>query len=154
MRRLFYSLAAIVLLALAPAAAFASPLSYVNTPFDTPQQVANAVISSINSNMASAAPLVTASGTTTATAAGLRTQVSITGLTTAAGVTATAMTVTNTSVVAASQVFCSANGYAGTGNPVVVNVVPGVGSFTMQVQNTHASAALNATVPISCIVFN
>ena len=85
---------------------------------------------------------------------GVRFAASYTGLTTAAGVTSAAQTVTDTSVALASMIVCQVNGYGGTGNPVAVNVVPAAGSFTYQIQNTHASAALNATVTTDCIVYN
>lgn len=136
------------------APAFAAPLPYVNAPQSTPQELVNSVVSNINTGFAPAAGLVTASGTTTATATGTRIQVSVTGLTTAAGVTSASMVVTDTAVAANSVVFCQANAYAGTGNPASVNVVPAAGTLTFAIQNTHASAALNATVPVSCMVFN
>ena len=148
-------LAAFAVAASLPAVpALAGPLPYVNAPMSTPQELVNSVVSSINNNFASAAGLVTASGTTTATATGLRIQVSVTGLTTAAGVTSASMVVTDTAVAANSVVFCQANGYAGAGNPAAVNVVPAAGTLTFAIQNTHASAALNATVPVSCTVSN
>ena len=64
------------------------------------------------------------------------------------------MVVTDTTVTAASLVFCQAVGYGGTGNAQPVNVVPTANTITFQVQNTHASAALNATVPVACLVYN
>lgn len=162
MRRLVSALAALAALAIFAAVslpagkAAAAPLSYsaVNIPIDTPQALAGAVIGAINSNLAEAAPLVTASGTTTATAQGLRVTVSITGLSTAASTLSATMTVTNASVTAVSQVLCSVNGYSGTGVPVVVNVVPEAGDFKMAIQNVSTGAALNATVPVACAVLN
>ena len=135
-------------------AAFAGPVAYVNSPFSTPQELANAVISNINAGQTGAASLVTASGTTTATASSLRAQISITGLVTAASTLSATMTVTNTLVAASSLVICQVNGYAGTGVPIAVNVVPAAGSFTMAIQNVATAAALNATVPVSCLVFS
>lgn len=96
----------------------------------------------------------TCSGTTTATCQGQRFIVSITGLTTAASTLSAAMTVTNASVVsAASMVLCSVNIYAGTGVPVAVNVTPSTGTVALNIQNVSTGAALNATVPIACVVF-
>lgn len=135
-------------------AAAAAPLPYINTPMDTIQAGLNTVIANYNTTATTAQYLSTCSGTTTATCTGTRFTVSYTGLTTAAGVTSALQTVTDTSVTASSQIVCETNGYGGTGNPAAVNIVPGAGSFTYQVQNTHASAALNATVPTSCLVFN
>lgn len=134
--------------------AFAAPLAYINTPMDTINAGLNTVISEYNAASPAAQYTSSCTGTTAATCPGLRIAASYTGLTTAAGVTSAAQTVTDTSVTAASMIFCQVNGYAGTGNPVAVNVVPAAGSFTYQVQNTHASAALNATVVTMCLVYN
>ncbi len=152
--KIFAVLAAIFAMVLAPAAALASPVSYVTVPLDTVNASINTLVSSLNSTQPWSAITVTGSGTTTATASGLKSVVSVTGLTTAAGVTSATMTVTNTSVAASSFVMCQVNGYAGGGNPMPVKIVPGAGSFTFAVQNTHASAALDATVPVACLVYN
>ena len=150
MKRLFSCLAALAF----ASSAFAAPLPYINTPMDTINAGLNTVVANYNSSATPAQYLSACTGTTTATCTGLRFTDSITGLTTAAGVTSAQITITNTSVAVASQVVCTVNGYAGTGNPMATNVAPGAGSFTLNVQNTHASAALNATVPVSCMVFN
>lgn len=96
----------------------------------------------------------TCSGTTTATCNAQRFVVSITGLTTAAGGTeSAAMVVTNTRVLSSSvNVICSVNGYAGGGVPIVTRIIPGTGSVSMTVTNVAASDALDATVPIACLV--
>lgn len=156
MNRFFAGLGACLAAVAFATFAAASPISYssLNVPVDTPQAMAGLVIGAINSSQPFAATQAVGSGTTTATASSLRSVVSVTGLTTAAGVTSATMTVTNTTVVATSTIFCQANGYAGTGNPIVVNIVPGAGSFTFALENTHASAALNATVPVACFVYN
>ena len=74
-------------------------------------------------------------------------------MTAAAGNESAAMTVTNTNVVAATtEVICNVNIYAGTGNPVVTRVTPGVGTVSMTITNVAASGSLNATVPIACVV--
>lgn len=154
MNRLFRTVSMAAIATLFAGAALASPLSYLNTVFDTPNGAANGVITAYNAAAPAAAYTTSCTGTTTATCSGLKIAASYTGLTTAAGVTATAQTVTNTSVTAASLVFCQVQGYAGTGNPVALNIVPGAGSFTYQIENTHASAALNATVVTACLVYN
>lgn len=137
-----------------PSVALASPLTYYNSPMSSVQDVANAVLTSVNNNIPTASILSTATGTTTATAVGFRNTVSVTGLTTAASTLSATMTVTNTSAAAASQVFCSTNGYAGTGIPVVVNVVPAAGTYAFNIQNVSTGAALNATVPVVCLIVN
>ena len=151
MRRLIALLAAVFCMA---GPALAAPLPYINTPFDTPNGAANAVVTNINSVVPAQGVTVACSGTTTATCTGIRAVVSVTGLTTAATVTSATMTVTDTSVVAASQINCFVSNYTGAGNPLAVDVLAAAGSFTFAVQNTHASAALNATVPVACYVYN
>ena len=155
MKRSFLScvVGAIALL-FAPVAAFAAPLAYQSAPFDTINAGLNSVIQSYNLAAPSAQYTVSCTGTTTSTCSGLKIVTSYSGLTTAAGVTSAAQTVTNTSVTAASLITCVANGYGGTGNPMIANIIPGAGSFTYVIQNTHASAALNATVPVFCLVYN
>lgn len=153
MKRLFLSLAAIAML-LAPTLAFALPVPYVTTPFDTPNQTVNTALASMNTSQAPFASLVTATGTTTSTAQSLRITVSVTGLTTAASTLSAAMTVTDASVAANSQVFCQTQAYAGTGVPIVVNITPAAGTVAFNIQNVSTGAALNATVQVACIVFN
>ena len=120
---------------------------------DTINAGLNTVIQSINNTLPQLNSTGTCTGTTTATCVGTRIAASYTGLTTAAGVTSAAQTVTDTSVALASQIFCQVNGYGGTGNPVALNAVPAAGSFTYQIENTHASAALNATVVTVCLIY-
>jgi hypothetical protein len=146
--------AAFVALISAPVAALAAPLSYYNSPMSSVQDVANAVITSINNSQTGASPLVIASGTTTATANGLRVNVSVTGLSTAASTLSAAMVVTDSAVTAASQVNCLVNNYAGAGVPMIANLIPAAGSFTFNIQNVSTGAALNATVVAACQVFN
>ena len=70
-------------------------------------------------------------------------------LTTAAGATYT-LTLTNSTIAAADQVFASVQlGTATTGMPVVTTVTPAAGSVVIVVQNIHASAALNGTIKIA-----
>lgn len=150
------ALLAVAALVLAPALAFAAPVPYLTGPLDTPRIDINNVIASINSGQAPAAYLQTYSGATpiSTTINGLRMTVTITGLTTAASTLSAAQTITDASVTAASQVLCSTQLYAGTGVPVVANVVPAAGSFTFQIQNVSTGAALNANVVVACMVFN
>lgn len=153
MRRLLGFLAALTL-AFSPALALANPVPYVNSPLDTPQALVNQAIAAVNAGFAAAQYTSFCSGTTTATCTGLRNAVSITGLTTAAGAVSATMTVTNTSVTAASQINCQVIQYAGAGIPNAVTVVAGAGSYTFAIQNSAAAAALNATVQAVCWVYN
>lgn len=94
----------------------------------------------------------TCTGTTTATCSAQRFIVSVTGLSTAAGAEAAAMTVTNTKVAATDVVICNVNIYAGTGNPIATRVTPGSGTVAITILNVATSGSLNATVPIACVV--
>jgi len=151
MKRFLALIAALI--AFAPAA-FASPAAYVNTPMDTVQATVNTAITNINAALPGLQTVVACTGTVTATCQGLRLNVSITGLTTAASTLSATMTVTDASVTAASQIFCQPNLYAGTGIPVAVNIVPAAGTFTFAIQNVSTGAALNATVVNACSVQN
>ena len=136
----------------------ASPIGYYNSPGSFYDAV-NSVVSAINANLAPAAPLVTCTTTlasANATCNGLRIQPSVSSITTATnGVVSNAITVNDTSVTAASQVFCQTIGYTGVGVAEDVNVVAAANSFTFQIQNASISgSALNATVPSSCMVNN
>lgn len=98
-------------------------------------------------------------GTKTATAtAGAATlsksagKITTEALSTAAAATYT-LTVTNTRVAAADQVFVSvANGTNSAGSPQVQSVAPGAGSFVVVIRNAHASAAFNGTLVVSFFV--
>lgn len=73
-------------------------------------------------------------------------------LTTAAGATQ-AYVVTNSKVKADSAVMVSvANGTNSAGTPVLATVTPAAGSFTLVIQNVHASAALNGTLKLNFLV--
>ena len=73
-------------------------------------------------------------------------------LSTAAGASYT-LTVTNSRIAAADQVFASvAYGTSSTGVPVVTRVTPGAGSVVIVVRNIDASAALNGTLRIAFLV--
>lgn len=73
-------------------------------------------------------------------------------LTTAAGAVYT-LTLTNTTIAAADQVFASvAFGTSTTGTPHVSRVTPGAGSVVIIIRNSDASAALNGTIKISFLV--
>lgn len=85
-----------------------------------------------------------------ATVAGERVVVTTEALTTAAGATYT-LTLTNTSVAAASLVLCSVGlGSSTTGSPIMSTITPAAGSVVIKVMNNHASAAFNGTLTIGC----
>jgi hypothetical protein len=70
-------------------------------------------------------------------------------LTTAAGATYT-LTLTNSLIVAADQVFASVqNGTNVAGLAEVASITPGAGSVVVVVRNAHASAAFTGTLKIS-----
>lgn len=85
-----------------------------------------------------------------ATANGERVIVTSEALTTAAAAVYT-LTLTDSSVTAASLMLCSVgNGTNTTVGPTLSGVTPGAGTATVVVRNTHASAALNGTITIGC----
>lgn len=98
-------------------------------------------------------------GTKTATAAsGAATLSKMAGvittesLTTAAGADYT-LTLTNSDVAAADQVFASVySGSSTAGTPAVTTVKPASGSVVIVIQNIHATAAFNGTLIISFLV--
>ena len=70
-------------------------------------------------------------------------------LSTAAAGTYT-LTLTDSQIAAADQVYASvAYGTSTTGSPVVTRITPAAGSVVIIVQNIHASAALNGTLKIA-----
>jgi hypothetical protein len=99
------------------------------------------------------------SGTKTATAAsGAATLnksagvITTESLSTAAGSSYT-LTLTNSQIAAADQVFASvAYGSSTTGTPAVTRITPGAGSAVILVRNIDASAALNGTLKIAFFV--
>lgn len=73
-------------------------------------------------------------------------------LTTAAGATYT-LTLTDSKIAAADQVFASVNLGAGSGGtPCVASITPGAGQVIIVIQNIHASAAFNAAIKIAFAV--
>lgn len=73
-------------------------------------------------------------------------------LTTAAGAEWT-LTLTNSAVAAADQVFASVqNGTNTTAMPYITTVTPAAGSVVIKVRNGHASVALNGTVKVAFFV--
>lgn len=73
-------------------------------------------------------------------------------LVTAAGASYT-LTLTDSSIAAADQVFASVKyGTATTGTPAITMVTEGAGQVVIVVQNVHASVALNGTIAIKFVV--
>lgn len=81
-----------------------------------------------------------------------------TGTLTTAAATNAAYTINNNTVVAASRVKCQIMGYSGTivtnGYPQIITCVPGAGTITVNITNTHAANALSGTVVIGFMVWN
>jgi hypothetical protein len=73
-------------------------------------------------------------------------------LTTAAAATHV-LTLTNSKIAAADQVYASVGkGTATTGTLTVADVLPAAGSVAITIQNIHASAAVNGTLVVSFMV--
>lgn len=91
----------------------------------------------------------TAGAATLSKLAGVVTSESIT---TAAGATYT-LTLTNTTIAAADQVYVSVqNGTNAAGLPAVTTVTPGAGSVVIVIRNAHASAAFSGTIKVAYLV--
>jgi hypothetical protein len=126
---------------------------------------ANTDITSLTPTTSTVSGLVTAgsvkldTGTKTATASsGAATlaksagKVTTEALTTA-GLASYTLTLTDTAIAAADQVFASvANGTNSQGTPAVGLVTPGAGSAVIIINNLHATQALNGTLVISFMV--
>lgn len=99
----------------------------------------------------------TGSGATPQTCNGQRGIVTTNSLTTAAATNA-AYVINNSSVTTSSMVHCTNQGYSGTivtnGYPVIMTCVPGSGTITVNITNTHAANALSGTVQIGFTVMN
>lgn len=85
------------------------------------------------------------------------------GIVTTAALTTAALTdesyvIDNTSVTGDSLVICQINGYSGAlgakGDPVITSCTPGTGTITVNINNAHATAALDGTVAIGFVVLN
>ncbi len=108
------------------------------------------------SGLASAGSMQLDTGTKTATAsAGAATLAKDAGVITTealttAGLAAYTLTLTNSAIAAADQVFVSVqNGTNTQGTVVVGTVTPAAGSVVILIQNVHASQALNGTLKIA-----
>lgn len=140
-----------------PEQADAGPIPYVNSPMDTPQALVNQAIASMNASNPANGIDVTCSGNTSMTCNGNRIIASVTNLTTNPGGNVSALvTIADSAVTAASDALCQVNDYAGAGQPGVGNVSTTAGNITLVVQNTTVAggAALNATVPVLCMIYN
>jgi hypothetical protein len=102
-------------------------------------------------------PACTVTGATPQTCNGVSGVVT-TGTLTTAAVTDAAYVINDSSVTAASVIQCSDQGYSGTlftaGLPELITCVPGAGTITVHISNTHATVALNGTVKIGFRVAN
>jgi hypothetical protein len=97
-------------------------------------------------------------GTKTATAsAGAATLNKMAGVVTSEAITTAAgadytLTLTNSDIAAADQVFASVQLTTAGGTPVVASVTPGAGSVVIVVQNIHATVAFGGAIKISFMV--
>jgi len=93
----------------------------------------------------------TASGATPQTCNGTRGVVTTNSLSTAAATNAVYV-INNNLVTAASNIGCQTQAYSGTlvtnGYPTILSCVPGPGTITVNITNTHAANALAGTVAI------
>lgn len=140
-----------------PAASFTSGLRIpVDTNYSGGQNPQTAYITAGDvKTYANGGATVSATATAgAATANGETVTITSEALTTAAGAVYT-LTLTDSSVTAASVPLCSVgNGTNTTVGPSFAGVTPGAGSATIVVRNTHASAALNGTIEVNCRFVN
>lgn len=78
----------------------------------------------------------------------------ITAVTATAGLAVKTVTLTNSTITAASKVFVSIGDYGGTGIPLVYQVTPAASSVVIKIYNAHASVALSAAFDIDFLVVN
>lgn len=78
----------------------------------------------------------------------------ITAVTATAGLAVKTVTLTNSTITAASKVFVSIGDYGGTGIPLVYQVTPAAGSVVIKIYNAHATVALSAAFDIDFLVVN
>jgi hypothetical protein len=101
--------------------------------------------------------ICTSSGSTPQTCNGQRGIATTNSLSTAAATNA-AYVINNSSVTTSSLVECTDQAYSGTlvtnGYPVIMSCVPGTGTITVNITNTHAANALSGTVQIGFAVLN
>ena len=130
-------------------------LAYINSPFTTMQDVANQVVTNINSTQSNAAPFVQGTAVAGAvTAQGLKLSITTEALATAAAATYT-LTITDASIAVNSLVFVTVNfGTSTTGEPGVHLVTPAAGSVVFKIRNDAAAAAFNGTLVVGVLVIN
>jgi hypothetical protein len=133
-RILLASLAILALLVVPAFAAGPPPFRPLGLALDTGTKTATAT--------AGAATLNKAAGVIT----------SETGITTAAGASYT-LTLTDSAIAAADQVFASvAYGTSTTGTPAITKITPAAGSVVIVVQNVASAAAFNGSIKIAFAV--
>ncbi len=66
----------------------------------------------------------------------------------------TSFLVNNSSVLASARVVANVGSYAGTGTPIVTPTKVNAGSFTLVLENKHASSTLSDVVPIVFSILN
>lgn len=134
---------------------WSSTIGDVNLPFISPQGVGQTTQAPVG-----ASQIQLDGGTKTAAAlAGAATLNKMSGvitseaLTTAAGADYT-LTLTNSDIAAADQVFASVSlGSSTTGEPAVMSVTPSAGHIAIIVRNMAASAVFNGTIKVAFAVF-
>ena len=134
--------------------AIAAPLPYLNTPFETPNSAANAVITAYNAAVPGAAYTTACTGTTTATCQGLKIAASYTGLTTRRGRYVYRPDCHRRLCHRCFHHRVSGHWLRWRGQPPGDQHHSCRRDVHLPDPNTHASSALNATVVTACLVFN
>jgi len=139
----------------------AAPVAPVTVPMDTPNATVNVVVNALNASYPEFQYVQNCTGNTTGNCTpGQRIVESVTNLaTTPGGNFSATVTVTDSAVAAASDVYCNVEGYIGNstnGVPTVANITANAGNFTFTIQNTGygTSGNLSSTVPVHCLILN
>ncbi len=136
-----------------------SPTAIDNMVIGAVTPAAGTFTTATTTGLATAASIKVDTGTKTASAtAGAATLNKNSGvitsesLTTAAGATYT-LTITDSAVAAADQVYASVqNGTNSAGLPAVTTITPASGSLVVVVRNAHATDAFNGTIKVAYTV--
>lgn len=135
MKRFYYGIIAAALFAISPAIAQLTQAPFRPDSFSVDQGTKTATATAGAATLAKSAGVVTSEAVTTAAGANY------------------VLTLTNSRVAAADQVFASvANGTNSAGSPVVATVQPAGGSVVITIRNAHASAAFNGTLRVSFLI--
>jgi len=132
-----------------------APASQINESCAAPPTNDLPVIKAVQGFSADFTATVT-SGTDTATVNGVKGTLTLHNYTTAAGTTSGTITITDTnwSNTSSLGISCSVQNYTGVGAPSILNPILTSTGFTFKLSNIDSSNAINADVPVRCVIDN